>query len=104
MPRAKGSEGQKKTLLRELCDTAGEETPRKVIRFPNEDVPQFLEQLSRFEQRSRKTRRMIGGIPLPRCFVKASGTQPGRSPELASHFGGPANRSLNGVTYCISMG
>ncbi len=60
MPKAKHGEEQKQSVLRQMCDSTGESDPPKVIRFRNQDVPKFLKQLIRFEQRSRETRRMIG--------------------------------------------
>ena len=58
--RERTEEQKKKSLLRQMCDSTDADTPQKVIRFRNQDVPDFLGQLSRFEQRSRQTRRMIG--------------------------------------------
>lgn len=59
-PRAKMSfKESRKALLAQMTSKAKGETQEMVIRFQNEDVPNFLKELNNFEKESRKARFVV---------------------------------------------
>jgi hypothetical protein len=60
MPRVMMSfEKRRRVLLNRMTSRAKGQTVEKVIRFQNDDVPQFLRSLDRFEKESRKVRLVV---------------------------------------------
>ena len=57
MSKRTSSFEQKRTeLISAMCDGCSQGTITKVIRFTNDDVPEFLKRLTEFEERSRNIR------------------------------------------------
>ena len=52
-------EQRRKVLLNRMTAHAKGQTVKKVIRFQNDDVPQFLRGLERFEKESRRSRLVV---------------------------------------------
>ena len=49
----------RKELLVKMSAKAGQQVIKKVIPFPNEDVPNYLRQLAKFEQASKKVNLVV---------------------------------------------
>jgi len=49
----------RKHLLKQMTSKSGKKKVGKVLHFPNEDVPTFLRNLNKFEEKSKKTSAMV---------------------------------------------
>lgn len=56
----KSFERGRKELLVKMSAKAGQHSVRKVIPFSNNDVPNYLRELAKFEQASRKANLLVG--------------------------------------------
>ncbi len=55
----KSLQESRKNILIQMTSKAEGETEERVIKFQNDDVPKFLDELEKFESNSRKTSIMI---------------------------------------------
>lgn len=46
-------------LAQDMCAQSGNEVVHKVISFANNDVPEYLQNLRRFQEKSRKVRIVV---------------------------------------------
>ena len=57
-PRALMADSSQK-LAQDMCAQSGNEVVHKVISFANNDVPEYLQNLRRFQEKSRKVRIVV---------------------------------------------
>lgn len=52
-------EKSREALVKAMSNQAGQDTVEKTVRFEDEDVPKYLSELAKFQDRSRKVRLVV---------------------------------------------